>query len=161
MTLEHVILLFLLPQQIAQFEQPKPQAGLDRAKRLAQSLGDLGAGHAAIVGQLDRLALVGGQLLERRAHSVAQQPLTDLALRSDFLTGRGKLASSVCSRARARSRLLRVASIARWRVMPSSHEENCPTPGWKLPAACQTFWNTSCTTSSAVSRSPVIRSATV
>ena len=50
MTLEHVILLFLLPQQIAQFQQAKPQTGLHSAERLIQTIGDLRASHAAIVG---------------------------------------------------------------------------------------------------------------
>src|SRR5207249_1091925 len=55
------LLLVGLVQEITQLAQAQAHPGFDRAKRLVQPLSDLGAGQAAVIGQLDRLALVGRQ----------------------------------------------------------------------------------------------------
>ena len=69
-------------EQLAQPPQAGEHPALDRAQRLAEPLGQLRLREPAVVGELDRLALVGREL--------AQRLLDDLALRAQprLLVGR-------------------------------------------------------------------------
>src|SRR6476619_6225109 len=64
-----------LRQQLAQPFQTREHSALDRPEREAEPLRELGLREAAVVGELDRLALVGREL--------AQRLLDDLALRAE------------------------------------------------------------------------------
>src|SRR5438094_317889 len=58
-------------QVLAQPREAREHAALDRAERLAEALGELGLGVAAVVGELDRLALLGRELPQGLADRLA------------------------------------------------------------------------------------------
>src|SRR5262249_40979825 len=86
-------------QQLAQPGEPGEGAALDRPERLPELLRNLRLRQAAVVRELDRLALVRGQLLER--------VLNDAAMEAD----RGPLVARLPGRELLRLQRLRAAAL--------------------------------------------------
>ncbi len=59
------------PEQLAQARQAGEHPALDRTDGLSEPLGELGLREAAVVRELERLALLVGELLQRRLHALA------------------------------------------------------------------------------------------
>ena len=132
-------------QQQLQALEPGEHSALDRSERLAEPLGQLRLRQAAVVGELDRLSLVGRE--------TAQRVLDDLAPRARD----GGLVGSRAGRLRQRSLRARCGGAPRGgRGRPpaggrTSAPRCSPSParGGSSPAPRQTWRNASCTASSA------------
>ena len=143
-------------EQLAQPREPREHPALDRAERLAEPLGQLRLREPAVVGELDRLALLVGQLpaappARARARAAARRcrpPTGPPASASPSGSGSVRRRSSRRTRSTARrwtSVMIQVLAFAR--------------SGMNRAAPRQTARNASCTASSASASSRSTRSA--
>ena len=142
-------------EQLAQPLQAGEHPALDRPERLAEPFGELGLREAAVVGELDRLALLGREL--------AQRLLDDLALGAQPRLFVGRLAGGLRRRRRA-GRRGGAPRGGRGRRRGGGRASGstcsaCRARRGTLPAERQTARKASCTASSASARSRTIRSA--
>ncbi len=105
--------------------KPEPHPSLDGAGRKLKLLGDLGVGEPAEVGELDHLALIVGQVLQRVPHLGGVVAPLHLALGASAAAIRSAAPSSLTSRL-VRTESRRKRSIARLWTTPRIQERTLP-----------------------------------
>src|SRR5262249_44113982 len=139
-----------------QLRHSRANPGLHGAERGALSLGDLTVREPLEVRDLERPALLGRQLVERRAEARGL-----LALCHGFLGRRdgGRVARIRAARVPPGARAAGGGPIATLRTSCRNHARGWPRAGSYRSARRQRRRNASCTASSAAPRSPVMRRA--